>query len=258
LQYSTVCLILVGDSKEVQCSLPYTTSSTVEPIADITSQGTLTPIASTEVNSESVTHTMSDLTTTESSSPTTEPSSPTTEPISPTTESSSPTTESSSPTTEPISPTTESSSPTTESSSPSTAHTDQILVSTTASEGNQNSMSTFTVKVSTNGFSSIEQSTQTSSTAVSSGVFVSSTNAYQDTSIGTGESMSSTNLDMSSGKNIQTTIPDTTEGTIKPLPQTPAESINQGTLTPFCILNSIQFLVPLNDLPHPAYVHVLN
>lgn len=213
-------LFLVGDSKEVQCSLPYSTSSTVEPITDITSQGTLTPIASTEVNSQSVTHTMSDLTTTDSSSPTTEP-------ISSTTESSSSTTESS--------------SPTTESSSPSTANTDQILESTTASEGNQNSMSTFTVQVSTNGFSSIKHSTsptQKSSTAVSSGVFVSSsTNVYQDTSTGTEESLSTYDLDISSDKNIQTTIPDTTEGTIKQLPQTPAESINQGTLTPFYIIN---------------------
>ena len=155
---------------------------------------------------------MSDLTTKDSSSPTTEP-------ISPTTESSSSTTESI--------------SPTTESSSPSTANTDQIVESTTASEGNQNSMSTFTVQVSTNGFSSIEHSTsptQKSSTAVSSGVFVSS-------STGTEESLSTHYLDISSDKNIQTTIPDTTEGTIKQLPQTPAESINQGTLTPFYIIN---------------------
>ena len=162
---------------------------------------------------------MSDLTTKDSSSPTTEP-------ISPTTESSSSTTESS--------------SPTTESSSPSTANTDQILESTTASEGNQNSMSTFTVQISTNGFSSIEHSTsptQKSSTAVSSGVFVSSSTNYQDTSTGTEESLSTHDLDISSDKNIQTTIPDTTEGTIKQLPQTPAKSINQGTLTPFYIIN---------------------
>jgi hypothetical protein len=69
-------------------------------------------------------------------------------------------------------------------------------------------------------------------------VFVSSsTTVYQDTSTGTEESLSTHDIDISSDKNIQTTIPDTTEGTIKQVPQSPTESINQGTLTPFYIIN---------------------